>query len=314
MMRKSVLISVVLVLCLVAVSAHLASGYDERKGSMDRAEGYVKVKMYGDAINELRKVVNDNPTNAKAHLMLGDCYLATNSPSSALESYERYSILKPGSSEMSKKFFQLGDGFLAKGQYDDAKRSYDKAASSNTNYRKMAANSFFSKGRTLLFNSDTNAAERLFAYACSLDGSYVGRVSQAKTDYATTLLARAKNSRGEERKRLKEQAIRYGIVASEAEKAVPPPSWKQVGQTNIFVGRGTGSDDEAVKVAQAGKDFLRGYKITITGDRFSVWENGWKPVEKEYVLINQNCEDGKFIGAKAPKGEKIAAKIEQLVE
>ncbi len=286
---------------------------NERKGSMGKAEGFVKVKMYSDAINELRKVIDDDPTNARAHLMLGDCYLATNSPSSALESYERYSILKPGSSEMAKKFFQLGNGFLAKGQHDDAKRSYDKAASSNKSYRQMAANSFFSKGRALLFNGDTNTAERLFAYACSLDGSYASQVDQAKADYGTALLARAKGSRGEERKKLKEQAVRY-VSREIADKAVPPPVLTAV-HSGTFTGigfKGGDGNDGGVLTFEYGSEIKLKDVVLVEGNTAEVWDSGkW---QKAGVPTTNNTGTSKRLTVRAERGEKINVTIKRMID
>jgi hypothetical protein len=73
----------------------------------------------------------------------------------------------------------------------------------------------------LLGNND-QAAEKLFSYAVTLDSSYSPKAARVKSDYGLDLLRRAQAATGEERRRLKEQSLRY-VSQEIADQAVPPP-------------------------------------------------------------------------------------------
>jgi len=101
MNRRSVLFLTSLFLTLVLTTP----GHALFDNAVDKAEDFLKAKMVPQAIEVLEKEINEDPTNAEAHFLLGQCYLKEGRFQHAEERFESAAALQ------SKYKQQVGEAF-----------------------------------------------------------------------------------------------------------------------------------------------------------------------------------------------------------
>jgi tetratricopeptide (TPR) repeat protein len=286
---------------------------DERKGKMWRAQDYFKVKMYGDAINELRKIIDESPTNASAHLLLGDCFLATNQPQMAGVSYERYLILKPGNGkEIAPKLMQIGNIMLVNNQLSEANKNYIQAVNSFPSLRIQIADFIFQRAKTFLYNKELEMANILFRLASSYNPRADINAGRVKQEFGRSLLAEAKIRPRNERERYLFIARKL-VEPEEVQKLFPPPRWVSVFKKE-YTGNGLEKNDIIPGLPILLKDILKEDKIIIKGTKFKFLNGPWQEYSGGMETICGNPDEPGPIEVLAPKGEKIFVEVQRLVD
>jgi len=86
--------SVVFLITLFLTLALAIPSYAFFDSAVDKAEDFLKAKMVPQAIKVLEKEINEDPTNAEAHFLLGQCYLKEGRFRQAEERFESATALK----------------------------------------------------------------------------------------------------------------------------------------------------------------------------------------------------------------------------
>ncbi|MBA4416827.1 MAG: hypothetical protein C0392_02780 [Syntrophus sp. (in: bacteria)] len=245
----------------VLVAVFIAANCGWCANAADSAREAIKLGMHERALKILNARLDEKPSDVDAHLALAECYFAMRDFSAADTSLDRVLVLKPGytyqvgsayhsageramrnnrlaeakmlydkaianapafKKQVAGKYMIIGNGLLAQGQINEALMAYYQEVSINPKAnRNEIAERLFNRGKNYLGSNDA-MAENLFSRASSIDSSYAGKVSQAKNDYAQSLLARAKASTKEsEKEELKKLAVKYGVSLEKANKEVP---------------------------------------------------------------------------------------------
>jgi len=74
-MKKRVILILLMSFFLVLTLTFSADALFNR--DVKKAKEFIQVGMYPQAIELLKKRINDKPTDAEAHFQLGKCYLST---------------------------------------------------------------------------------------------------------------------------------------------------------------------------------------------------------------------------------------------
>jgi len=85
------------------------------------AQKYIDVRMYDKALKLLEMEVGNNPKNAKAHIMMGECHLYLDQTDLAKEAFNRAILLDKGNrKKVGKTYLRTGKASLEKDQLDKA--------------------------------------------------------------------------------------------------------------------------------------------------------------------------------------------------
>jgi tetratricopeptide (TPR) repeat protein len=183
------------------------------------------VQDYGSAelSTERTLVLNRSyaPLVAQAYYVAGERAMRNHLPQ-ALALYETAVAIDPAfRSRVKGRYMIIGNDLLIRGIFATALSAYTQEIGLDPAAKKAVADTVFLRAQSLIGSND-KAAETLFSYVVSLDSSYGPKVAKAKGDYGLDLLGRAQAATGEERRRLKEQSLRY-VPKEIADQAVPPP-------------------------------------------------------------------------------------------
>ncbi len=246
-------------------------------------EYYLALQDYASAelSTERTLVLNRTyaPLIAQAYYNAGERAMNRNQPAQALALYETAVALDPDfKGRMKGKYVTVGNGLLAQRRFNVALSAYAQELGLDPTAKKSIADAVFVRGQSLLGSND-KGAERLFAYALSLDSSYSPKVAKARLDCGLDLLRRAQTATGEERRRLKEQSLRY-VSKEVADQAVPLPVWTTVFKEE-YIGRGMDDEDGPIMTPHFGTDVKPGDRIVVTGREFQFFEDGWKTLYGE---------------------------------
>jgi len=88
--------------CVVVALALL---WDREPGHIQQARDFVVAGAYEHAIRFLELEIQTRPSNAEAHLVLGECYLHQEKFKEAKESFNRATLLDPENREMAKQAY-----------------------------------------------------------------------------------------------------------------------------------------------------------------------------------------------------------------
>jgi tetratricopeptide (TPR) repeat protein len=127
---------------------------------LDQAIALHRQGRFPEAEQAYRAILDREPENAQAGLMLGTLALDAGLPQAAVPILERAVMLEPGKADFQ---VQLGIGYLHSGRQDDALIAFDRALA-------LDANSFaahFQKGHALM-ERDPDAAQLLLDRAVAL--------------------------------------------------------------------------------------------------------------------------------------------------
>ena len=124
-MRNSLLVAVVsIALCISFTSpSHAFFNSD-----ISKAKDFIKADMYPQAIELLNKRIIDEPTDAEAHLLLGQCYAHQGDWNQADQRFNSAVKLEPGlKSEIAGQYMELAYKNLNSNNLENAQSSYNKA-------------------------------------------------------------------------------------------------------------------------------------------------------------------------------------------
>jgi tetratricopeptide (TPR) repeat protein len=318
--------------------------------SLDSARESIRLGKYDRALKLLNAALEENPIDTDAHLAMTEYYLALQDYRSAELSTERVLVLNPSyapavgqayyaageramkqnqppqalalyetaiavdpalKSRVKGKYMTIGNDLLARGRFTTALSAYTQEIWINPAVKKTVADTVFSRGQALLGSND-KAAEMLFSHAVSLDSSYGPKVAQAKTSYGQDLLSRAKTTTGEERRRLKEQSLRY-VSKEVADQAVPPAVWKTVFKEE-YTGKGMNDEDGVIMTPRFGTEVKPGDRIVIAGKEFQFLDNGWQTHRGSFETISKSMAADKMVGIRAERGEKVILEVQRLID
>ncbi len=210
---------------LKLLNAALAENPVDTNAHLLMTEYYLALQDYGSAelSTERTLVLNRGYAAlvAQAYYVAGERAMKRNQLPQALALYETAVAMDPAqSNHVRGKYIIIGNDLLSRGAIAAAMSAYGREIGLNPSARKTVAEVVFPYGLSLL-ESNEKAADTLFSYAVSLDSSYGPKVAKAKADYGLNLLTRAQAATGDERRRLKEQSLRY-VSKEMADQAVPP--------------------------------------------------------------------------------------------
>jgi tetratricopeptide (TPR) repeat protein len=279
-------------------------------------EYYLSLQNYSEAELSAERTLVLNPSYAtvvgQAYYAAGERAVKSNQPSHALALYETAVSVAPAlKNQVRGKYTIIGNSLMAKEKFSTALSAYTQEIAVNPTAKKGIADFVFLTGQSLLASNE-KAAERLFSYSASLDSSYSPKVAQAKADYGQELLTHAKAATGEERRRLKEQSLRY-VSKEVADQAIPQPVWKAVLKEE-YVGKGMNDEDGVIVTPHFGIQVKPGDKIVVTGKEFQFLRDKWETYTGSFETISKSVAAGEMIGIRASRGERIIIEINRLTD
>lgn len=317
---------------------------------VDDTREAIRLGDYGRALKLLNGALEKNATDVNAHLLMTEYYLALQDYGSAELSTERTLVLnrsyaplvaqayylaaeragmrkQPGQAlalyetavaldptfagRVKGKYMAIGNDLLARRRFKTAFSAYTQELGLNPTAKKSIADALFARGQSLLGSDDKNG-EMLFSYALSLDPSYGPKAGKARLDYGMGLLSRARAATGEERKKLKEESLRY-VSKEIADQEVPPPAWNTVFRQE-YVGRGMNDEEGAIMTPYFGTEVKPGDRIVVTGREFQYFEDGWKTHTGSFETIGRSPDVGARVGIRARQGEPVTIEVQRQAD
>lgn len=295
-------------------------------------EYYLAIQDYGAAelSTERTLVLNRGyaPLVAQAYYIAGEKAAGRKQPARALALYETAVALDPAfRGRMKGKYMALADDLVARRRVAAALSAYNRELEINPAGRKSIAVAALAHGQSLLESNGKvtgragepagerateRAAEKLFSYAASLDPSCGPGAAVARLAYGLDLLKRAQAATGEERRRLREQSLRY-VSKETADQALPPPVWTTVFRQE-YAGRGMSDEDGVILTPYLGREVKPGDRIVVTGKEFQFFEDGWKTHTGTYETTGASpAADGR-VGIRAGRGEPVTLEVQRLMD
>ena len=309
-------------------------------GRIKKAQEFERAQMMTQAISTLQEEINENPTNAEAHLLLGEYYLRTGDGAAHERFASALALNSKNASKISGLYMAGGKGNLQKGNPGNAKELFLKAVSIDSSLKTGIAKDFQTQGKAHLqmnaaknansyfkeasyFDSSLNPAicddfynagkshndDKQLEFWQLSDGYCKGKYNQ---EIGTSILNFAKNQPKEEKKKLVELAKKY-VDQSVIDGVIPPPEWKTVFKKE-YIGIGfTGGPEKngAIYAAKFGEDILVNDLVSVTGDNVEAYggdKSGW--MKNPEPIKNKGTRG--FLGVRAPKGEKIVVEVKRL--
>ena len=125
--------------------------------AVDKARDLMKANMAPQAIELLQKEILENPTNAEAHLELGNIFLEQGNYRAAGERFKGVAGLEPKfSKQIGERCAQTGYSLLDRGQQEAAVTVLNMAILANPALRKEIAQHCFDKGMAALNSMTQN--------------------------------------------------------------------------------------------------------------------------------------------------------------
>lgn len=142
-MRRVGICSVALLICVCLVSpSHAFFNSDVKK-----AKEFIKADMYPQAIELLNKRINDKPTDAEAHFILGSCYLHQGDMGRADQRFESAVKLESKyGAEVAAEFQKAGNDSLDQANLRRAQYLHSKAIQYSSGLRSQIAQGCFDRG------------------------------------------------------------------------------------------------------------------------------------------------------------------------
>ena len=114
-MSRKTAISLVFIFILVLTSQALA---DE---NLESAKKLFGAQEYNDAIRSVKEVIEEQPSNAEAWLLLGDCYSGLGKDKKAIRAYQKAIGINP---KHADAIFGLGVTYTRLGKHSNATEAY----------------------------------------------------------------------------------------------------------------------------------------------------------------------------------------------
>lgn len=137
---------------LIAILIVLSAGCGSK--AVKDAQKYVDAGMYENALKLLEMEVSDNPKNAKAHIMMGECHLYLEQTDLAKEAFDRAILLdKANRKKVGEAYFKIGKTFLEKDRFDKVSSYFEKALDIDKAISKAVAEEYLTKAEKLKLKS-----------------------------------------------------------------------------------------------------------------------------------------------------------------
>jgi len=160
----------VLVLCLLYSIGLASIAGPVYAGDVDKAKEYISAQMYKQAVILLKKAIDNKPTNAQAHYLLGKVYLLTEKYGEANVEFERAIVLKSSYADsVARTHKEVGDSALKKNNLPLAKNIYGEAISYDPSLKSKIATALFKEGDIKLKSGGGSFADDLLSTAVSFD-------------------------------------------------------------------------------------------------------------------------------------------------
>lgn len=282
---------------------------EDIKGAAD----YVRARMFKEAMPILEKYIKKTPTDAKAHYLLGECYLNLGrypdaerrfDSAVAIDAAYRHSI--------GESYLRCGSRWIEKADFRRAEQCLDHALAFFPKGKLAAAEQMYQMGVTQFQLRRSADADQWMLKAKLLAPELAGKIHVAETAYGRELLQAAKKLPHGQRGKLMAEAGKY-LDQKAIEAVFPPPKWYRILRLST-VGRGM-ADMEAIPFIQSGDQFTQGDRIVFSGDAYwlKVGNGGWKRYEGRFEMSAVGRDDGRFIYVNAPEGTEVSVEIHRLL-
>ena len=150
------------------------------KDNVEKARDYIKANMVDNAVDLLKKEIEEKPTNAEAHFELGSIYLEQGLYSQAEQRFKgAVGLDAKFKTRVAQKYMQSAAALMDKENYRDSIRYFEMAASQQPSLKAEIAELFKQKAEELLkegitqntdySTSETKKAENFYKLAFKLN-------------------------------------------------------------------------------------------------------------------------------------------------
>jgi Tfp pilus assembly protein PilF len=145
--------------------------------STQKAKEFMQAGMYPQAIALLEKTINEKPTNAEAHFLMGICQIYQGNFSAADDRFASAMRLRPDYGyEIGEEYKKAGIESLKGGKGQQSLASFDKAIQYQPNLKNSIANELFEKGKLEI---DGGNPEQFFSLAAKYDPGLKDAICEA---------------------------------------------------------------------------------------------------------------------------------------
>lgn len=159
--------------CTVAMFLVAIIGCSIFKSDVDKAREFVQAGMYPQAIALLTKKIDEKPTNAEAHFLLGVCFINTGKPAGGEEEFRKAVTFKSDfGRNIGKEFVNAAKANLfKKSPIPLTRHLFLKAIEYEPSLRQSIAKELFTEGKNFAASSQYEDLDIRFMIASSIDPS-----------------------------------------------------------------------------------------------------------------------------------------------
>jgi len=159
--------------CTIAVLLVALVGCSIFKSDVDKAREFIQASMYPQAIALLTKKIEEKPTNAEAHFLLGVCFINTGKPADGEEEFRKAVGFKSDyGRDIGKEFLKAAKTSLSKkSAIPLTQHLFSKAIEYEPNTRQSVAKELFTEGKNFAASAHYEDLDIRFMIASSIDGS-----------------------------------------------------------------------------------------------------------------------------------------------
>jgi tetratricopeptide (TPR) repeat protein len=139
---------------------------------VQEAKDFMEMGMYSQAIELLIASINENPNNAEAHLLLGECHLYQGDYNQAREQFNKsLSINQNFSDKIGLAYKKAGDKANDANRNELAQRMYKNAIEYRPDIKEEITQQAYNQGKAQFESGEYDLADRHFDLVSTLDGS-----------------------------------------------------------------------------------------------------------------------------------------------
>jgi len=139
--------------------------------TLEKASEYISAGMFDEAITILRLEIQERPTNAKAHFLLGEALISMGNVDSGKEEFSRAVGLKKGYTEQTvQAYFRAAERHLSAKNYRMGQYCLDQAVAQDRSFG-LAGAELISKVGMAIAEESPSASHTLLIRAAELDPS-----------------------------------------------------------------------------------------------------------------------------------------------
>ncbi|MDD5071877.1 MAG: tetratricopeptide repeat protein [Patescibacteria group bacterium] len=303
-MKKTIIFAMVMALIFGLSGLVLA------EDNFTKAENFMKVNRYSDAIKVLEDQIQLKSDDARAYFMLGDIYLRQNSFAAADKEFQAaITFRKAYRSEVGKKFYVAGLARLNSGEVDLAKDLFQRTVKQDPAQAKNIATVCLQASKKYFALSQPEKAEKLLPLILS-DKTLAPQIQAERTKYGENIIRQAQT---------REQGLKAVPYVGQArvDAVFPAPKWETV-FSQTYVGKGPKRGEDIKKenfIKTVGKELKRSDKLIISGGVFRMFDGVWKEYEGHFEIINQAPDDDStFIYIAAEEGVEVKVEVQRFIQ